>query len=79
MSQDIIFSTVTDLAASIKARRVSAIETLEAHLRQIDAHNSSLNAVVTLDADRARADAKAADEAVARLNRPARSTAFRSR
>ena len=66
MGQDITFSSAIDLAASIKARHVSATEVLEAHLKQIDAHNSSLNAVVTLDADRARADAKAADEAIAR-------------
>jgi len=66
MTQDITFSSAGDLAASIKARRVSATEVLDAHLRQIDACNPSLNAVVTIDAERARADAKAADEAIAR-------------
>jgi len=66
MTQDITFSSAGELAASIKARRVSATEVLDAHLRQIDARNPSLNAVVTIDAERARADAKAADEAIAR-------------
>src|SRR5690349_3472343 len=66
MSQDITFSSAGDLAASIKARRLSATEVLDAHLKQIEAHNPSLNAVVTLDAERARADAKLADAAIAR-------------
>ena len=65
MTPDIVFSSAIDLAASIKARRVSAVEVLDAHLKQIDAHNQTLNAVVTLDADRARANAKAADDAIA--------------
>ena len=66
MSQDMVFSSAIELAASIKARRISAAETVEAHLAQIAAHNPALNAVVTLDAERARADARAADDAVAR-------------
>ena len=65
MTEDIVFSSATDLAASIKARRFSATEALEAHLGQIDAQNPALNAVVTLDAERARAAAKAADNAIA--------------
>jgi amidase len=63
---DIVFSSTTDLAASIKARRISASEVLEAHIKQIEARNPPLNAVVTIDVDRARADAKAADDATAR-------------
>jgi amidase len=66
MSSDIVFASANDLAAAIKARRLSASEALEAHLRQIGERNSSLNAVVTLDADRARGDARAADNAIAR-------------
>lgn len=66
MTRDIVFSSAVDLAASIKARRLSAVEVLDAHLNQIDARNKPLNAIVTLDVDRARADAKAADDAIAR-------------
>jgi amidase len=66
MRQAIIFSTVTELAASIKARRVSATEVLDAHLQHIEAQNGRLNALVTLDADRARTSAKAADDALGR-------------
>jgi amidase len=64
--RDIVFSTTTQLAGAIRARQVSAIEVLEAHLAQIERHNSSLNAVVTLDAGRACERAREADAALAR-------------
>jgi amidase len=63
---NIVFSSTTQLAAAIRARRVSASEVLAAHLARIDAHNPALNAVVTMDAERARQRARAADEALAR-------------
>ena len=63
---DIVFSSTTQLAAAIRAGRVSAVEVLEAHLAQIEAHNRALNAIVTLDAEQARVQARAADTALAR-------------
>ncbi|MEP6730131.1 MAG: amidase family protein [bacterium] len=63
---DILYSSTTALAASIKARDVSAGEVLDAHLAQIDTHNGALNAVVTMDVERARARAREADDALAR-------------
>lgn len=63
---ELVFSSTGRLAAAIRARRVSAAEVLEAHLAQIDRHNPALNAVVTLDAERARDRACAADDALAR-------------
>jgi amidase len=63
---DIVFSSTTQLAAAIRAGRVSATDVLEAHLAQIDKHNPALNAVVTMDAGRAREQAREADEALAR-------------
>lgn len=63
--QDIIFSTATELAEAICERQVSAMEVLEAHLAHIAKHNPPLNAIVTLDAERARQRAKAADAALA--------------
>jgi amidase len=63
---DIVFSSRTQLAAAIRAGHVSAVETLQAHLAQIDAHNSTLNAVITLDAERAYERAREADAALAR-------------
>jgi amidase len=63
---DIIFSSTTQLATAIRAGHVSATEVLEAHLAQIDKYNPSLNAVVTMDAERAYERAREADKALAR-------------
>jgi len=65
-SAEIIFSSTTQLAASISSRRLSAAEVLDAHLAQIDAKNGALNAVVTLDIERAQRRAREADDALAR-------------
>src|SRR5436309_10578525 len=63
---DIVFSSTTQLAAAIRTGHVSATEVLEAHLAQIDTHNPALNAIVTMDTERARERAREADEALAR-------------
>ncbi len=60
------FAPATELADAIRDRQISAVELLDAHLAQIERHNPALNAIVTLDTDRARARAKEADEAAAR-------------
>src|SRR5512133_3029032 len=62
----IIFVSTMQLAAAIRARDVSAVEALEARLAQIERHNPALNAVVTIDAERARERARQADEALSR-------------
>jgi len=54
------------LAGLLARREVSAREVLDAHLARIEATNPSLNAIVTLSADRAREDAERADRAAAR-------------
>lgn len=63
---DIVFSSTTQQATAIRAGDVSAVEVLEAHLEQIDAHNPALNAIITLDVEHARARAREADAARAR-------------
>ncbi|HKP53792.1 MAG TPA: amidase [Chloroflexia bacterium] len=63
---DINFYTATELAEAIRECRISCIEALEAHLAQIAHHNPRLNAVVTLDEERARHRAREADEAITR-------------
>src|ERR1051325_2903562 len=66
MSADICFATATELVRRIRAREASVTEVLEAHLAQIERVNPTVNAIVTLTAERARADARAKDAALAR-------------
>src|SRR5881227_582361 len=63
---DAVFSSTTDLAGVIRARHLSAREVLDAHLTQIASHNPALNAVVTIDAERASERARQADDALTR-------------
>jgi amidase len=63
---DLVFLTAIQMAKAIRDRQISALELLEAHLQQIETHNAKLNAIVTFDPERARKQAKAADEALAR-------------
>jgi amidase len=60
------FASVHELAQMIRDRKASAVEVLDAYLAQISKHNSKLNAICTLDEDKARTTAKQADEALAR-------------
>ena len=55
-----------ELAAGIRSGRFTSRELLELYLDRIDRLNRPVNAVVTLDAERARAAADAADAALAR-------------
>ena len=59
------FLTARELRAALGRREVSAREVLQAHLDQIDRLNPGVNAVITLDADRAAQAAKTADELAA--------------
>ncbi len=63
---EVCFRTAVDLARLIRNGELSAREVLEAHLRVIERVNPRVNAIVTLVADRALADAARADEAQAR-------------
>ena len=63
---DLCSISATRLARLIRDRGVSSAEAVDAHLRRIEAVNPSLNAVVQLGADAARAAARAADDAIAR-------------
>ena len=60
------FSSAAELAAAVRARRVSARELIELHLARIARHNPSLNAICTLDEAGARRRAQDADAALAR-------------
>ena len=54
------------LAQLIREKKVSSVEAVETFLRRIDRVNPLLNAVVTLCADRARMEARLADERLAK-------------
>jgi amidase len=56
--------TARELAAMIKARAVSPVEVLEAHLAVIARVNPKLNAIVTLAAEQAKEQARAVEAAV---------------
>jgi amidase len=65
MTDDLCFRPATELAGMLRAREISARELLDAHLDRIERLDPSVNAVVTLDVDGARAAADAADAALA--------------
>jgi amidase len=65
MQDELCLRPATELAALVRSRQVSARELLDAHLDRIERVNPSLNAIITLDADGARAAADAADAALA--------------
>jgi amidase len=54
-----------EIAGRIRRRELSAREVLDAHLAQIERVNPAVNAIVTLTADRARAQAEMLDRAEA--------------
>ena len=64
------FLTASDLVQKIKAREISAVEVLQAHLEQIERVNPHVNAIVTLLPDRAEQAARAIDEQLARGEDP---------
>ena len=59
-------ASATDLADAVRNRTVSSVELLDLYLGRIERLDGAINAVVTLDVDRARAACKAADDALAR-------------
>ncbi len=60
------FSSATDLAAAVKARKVSSVELVEMYRARINTHNPALNAVVFTDWARTLAAARDCDDALAR-------------
>jgi len=62
---DLVFASATELAKWIRQRRVLATEVMDAYLARIARYNPSLNAVITLDEERARKRAQEADAALA--------------
>ncbi|MEP6493833.1 MAG: amidase [bacterium] len=61
-ADDLCDLTAVDLAARIRRKQVSAREAMAAHLARIERMNPKINAIVTLIADRAMAEAAKADD-----------------
>jgi len=62
-------STAREQAAAVRRGEISARELLDLHLARIAERNPELNAIVSLDEERAREGAAAADEALAVADR----------
>ena len=69
--------SAAEVAAAIRDRRISSRDYLELLLDRVDRLNPPLNTVVTLDAERARREADAADRALAEGRDSARCMASR--
>jgi len=63
---DLCFTPATELAVMIRRRTLSPVEIVDAVLARIEALNPRLNAYLTIDAEGAREQAKAAEAAVMR-------------
>src|SRR6266536_2493650 len=63
---DIAYRTAGELVRALADRRLSSRELVDAVIVRIEALDSKINAVVVRDFDRARADADAADAALAK-------------
>jgi amidase len=70
MDEDLCFTPATELAAMLRAKELSASELLDVHLDRIERVNPAVNAIVTLDADGARREARDADDRLARGEEP---------
>ncbi len=63
---EICYLTAREIQHKIGKHEISATEVMQAHLSQIERVNPTVNAIITLQPDRAMEGAKAADETIAR-------------
>jgi len=61
---EIVFEPLMEMARQVRARKISPVELVQAHLARIAKLNPKLNAFVQVDAERARKQAKAAEAAL---------------
>jgi aspartyl-tRNA(Asn)/glutamyl-tRNA(Gln) amidotransferase subunit A len=66
ITDETLFLPVTELAAQIRARRVSSVELTEAYLHRLETVGKRLNAVVTVMRETALKEARAADAEIKR-------------
>lgn len=63
---DQAFQSATELATSIRSKKVSSLELLDYYIGRVERFNPPLNAIVVKDYDRARDQARAADDVIAK-------------
>ena len=61
---DVVYISLTEMSERIRAKRLSPVELVDAHLARITQLNPKVNAFVTVDKKRAREQAKSADAAL---------------
>ena len=66
LSDDILFSSITELAAQIRSRRLSPVELTESYLERLDKTGKRLGAVASLMHDSALDEARAAEREIKR-------------
>ena len=65
-SEELFYATIRDIGARFRRRALSPVELTRAHLDRIEQLDPKLHAFVTVTADRALADARAAEAALGR-------------
>jgi len=58
--------TASELLGQLRRREISSRELLDLHVEQLEQHNDAINAVVSLDVERARVQARVIDQQLAR-------------
>ena len=66
LPDDILFSSITELAALIRARRLSPVELTESYLERLETTGKRLGAVATVMRDSALSEARAAEREIRR-------------
>ena len=64
-AEDVVHLDVHGLSRLLASRELSAVELTERYLSRIEAHNAALNAFITVDAEQALEQARAADRRLA--------------
>ena len=63
---DLAYATTAEVAETIQKKEISSREAVDYFLARVESLDKTINSVVTIDAERARAEADAADAALAR-------------
>jgi Asp-tRNA(Asn)/Glu-tRNA(Gln) amidotransferase A subunit family amidase len=66
MTEEIYYADAAELARRIRAKELSPVEVMQAHLDRVEAVNPKLNAIVNLQADPAMERAREAEAAIVR-------------